>query len=279
MTYQTILLHLDEPDRVSGMLEAGCALARKFESHLTGLAVYVPVVLAAGATASYGPEIVAAHREEWERDAARMEERFRQACANQPFTSEWRIVDGGYQPMAATVAQQCGTADVVVVSQGAEMAAFGRDDLPERVVLEGGRPVLVVPRAGHYTTIGERALVAWNGKRESTRAIFDALPLLKAASDVKVLAVETGRSGEGIDFPGAEIAAALARHGVKVEAARTVLEGGASIGDELLNRRADEGRDLLVMGCYGHSRLHEFVFGGVTRDILANMTAPVLLSH
>ncbi len=62
MTYQTILLHLDEPDRASGMLEAGCALARKFESHLTGLAVYVPVVLAAGATASYGPEIIAAHR-------------------------------------------------------------------------------------------------------------------------------------------------------------------------------------------------------------------------
>ena len=66
---------------------------------------------------------------------------------------------------------------------------------------------------------------------------------------------------------------------VKVEAARTVLESGASIGDELLNRLSDEGRDLLVMGCYGHSRMHEFVFGGVTRDILANMTAPVLLSH
>lgn len=279
MTYQTILLHLDEPDRVSGMLEAGCALARKFESHLTGLAVYVPVVLPAGATASYGPEIIAAHREEWERDAAVMEEKFRQACANQSFTSEWRIVDGGYQPMAATVAQQCGTTDIVVVSQGAEMAAFGRDDLPERVVLEGGRPVLVVPRAGHYTTIAERVLVAWNGKRESTRAIFDALPLLKAASDVKVLAVESGRSGEAIDFPGAEIAAALARHGVKVEAARTVLEGGAAVSDELLNRLSDEGRDLLVMGCYGHSRMHEFVFGGVTRDILANMTAPVLLSH
>lgn len=279
MTYQTILLHLDEPDRARGMLEAGCALARKFESHLTGLAVYVPVVLAAGATASYGPEIIAAHREEWEREAAGMEEKFRQACANQSFTFEWRIVDGGYQPMAATVAQQCGTADIVVVSQGAEMAGFGRDDLPERVVLEGGRPVLVVPRAGHYTTIGERVLVAWNGKRESTRAIFDALPMLKAAADVKVLAVETGRSGEGIDFPGAEIAAALARHGVKVEAARTVLESGASIGDELLNRLSDEGRDLLVMGCYGHSRMHEFVFGGVTRDILANMTAPVLLSH
>ena len=89
MTYETILLHLDEPERVSGMLEAGCALARKFESHLTGLAVYVPVVLAAGATASYGPEIIAAHREDWEAGAAAMEEKFRQACANQSFTSEY----------------------------------------------------------------------------------------------------------------------------------------------------------------------------------------------
>ncbi len=279
MTYQTILLHLDEPERVSGMLEAGCGLARKFESHLTGLGVYVPVVVAAGATASYGPEIVAAHREEWEAEAARIEEKFRQACANQSFTSEWRIVDGGYQPMAATVAKQCGTADILVVSQGMELAGFGRDDLPERVVLEGGRPVLVIPRAGHYPTIGERVLVAWNGKREATRAIFDALPLLKRAADVKVLAVESGRKGEDVDFPAAEIAAALARHGVKVEAARTVLEGGAAIGDELLNRVSDEGRDLLVMGCYGHSRMHEFIFGGVTRDILGNMTVPVLLSH
>lgn len=279
MTYETILLHLDEPDRVSGMMEAGCALARKFESHLTGLMVYVPVVVAAGATASYGPEIVAAHREEWEADAAKMEERFRQGCANQSFAAEWRIVDGGYQPMASTVAQQCGTADIVVVSQGAELVGLGRDDLPERVVLEGGRPVLVIPRAGHYSTIGERVLVAWNGKREATRAIFDALPLLKRAQDVKVIAVESGGKGDDVDFPAAEISAALARHGVKVEAARTVLEGGASIGNELLNRVSDEGRDMLVMGCYGHSRMREFVFGGVTRDILANMTVPVLLSH
>ncbi len=139
--------------------------------------------------------------------------------------------------------------------------------------------MLVIPRAGHHSTIGERVLVAWNGKREATRAIFDALPLLKQAKDVKVLAVESGRKGEDVDFPAAEISAALARHGVKVEAARTVLEGGAAIGDELLNRVSDEGRDLLVMGCYGHSRMHEFVFGGVTRDILGNMTVPVLLSH
>jgi len=279
MSYQTILLHLDEPERVATMLEAGCALARKFESHLTGLAVYVPVVMAAGAAASYGPEIIAAHREDWERETAEIEAIFRQTCSNQPFTCEWRIVDGGYQPMAATVALQAGTADVAVVSQGAEMMAFGSDDLPERVVLEGGRPVIVIPRAGHYTTFGERVLIAWNGRREATRAVFDALPLLKRASDVKVLAVESGRSGEQIDFPGAEIAAALARHGVKVEASRSVVEGGASVADELLNRLSDEGRDLLVMGCYGHSRMREFVFGGVTRDILANMTAPVLLSH
>jgi nucleotide-binding universal stress UspA family protein len=145
------------------------------------------------------------------------------------------------------------------------------------MALESGRPVLVVPRVGTYTSIGERILVAWNGKRESARATFDAMPLLSQASSVKVLTIEPAQAEEGT-LPDTEIAASLARHGVKVTSARTIAPE-TSVADEILNRVSDDSADLLVMGAYGHSRFRELVFGGVTRGIAQQMTVPTLLSH
>jgi nucleotide-binding universal stress UspA family protein len=136
-----------------------------------------------------------------------------------------------------------------------------------------------VPYAGQFERVGERVLVAWNASRESTRAINDALPLLKNAAMVTVLAVNPkhGIEGHG-DVPAADIALHLARHGVKAEAAHTIAKD-ISEGDALLSYAADLGVDLIVSGGYGHSRAREMVFGGVTRTLLQEMTVPMLLSH
>jgi len=140
-----------------------------------------------------------------------------------------------------------------------------------------GRPVLIVPRYGTFETVGERVLVAWNGSREATRAVHDALPLLKLASSVTVLSIDPEHD-TGDRIPGADIALHLARHGVAAEGMSTVgLD--ISVGDLLLSRAADLGADLIVMGAYGHSRVRELVLGGATRHILQHMTVPVLMSH
>jgi len=152
-------------------------------------------------------------------------------------------------------------------------------DLPERVILGAGRPVIVVPYAGTFKTMGQRVVVAWNASREATRAVNDALPLLERAASVRVLSINPhgGRSGHGA-VAGADISLHLARHGVRVEAA-SVNASDVRVDDMLLSQAADCGADLIVMGAYGHSRLGEFVLGGATRHILRQITMPVFMSH
>ncbi len=107
--------------------------------------------------------------------------------------------------------------------------------------------------------------------------MHDALPVLERAKSVVVLVINPHRGNHGAE-PGADIALHLARHGIKVEAQSFEVKG-LSVADALLNRLADHGIDLLVMGAYGHSRLRERVLGGVTRQIFQEMTVPVLMSH
>ena len=123
-------------------------------------------------------------------------------------------------------------------------------------------------------------MVPWSASRESARAAFDAMPILTEAESVRVLGVaEPARNGgNGARLPDSAIAASLARHGVKATAMRSD-PGNKSICDEILARLADVDGDLLVMGAYGHSRFSEFVFGGVTRDLIVNPPCALLLSH
>ncbi len=145
--------------------------------------------------------------------------------------------------------------------------------------MTSGRPVLVVPYIGPGKSVATHVLVGWNASREATRAVNDAIPLLQRAKKVTVLAVdpEGGTEGHG-EVPSADISLHLARHGIKVEAAQTVT-GDIDVGDALLSRASDLGADLIVVGAYGHSRMREFILGGVTRHLLQHMTVPILISH
>jgi nucleotide-binding universal stress UspA family protein len=151
-------------------------------------------------------------------------------------------------------------------------------DFPERLALESGRPVLVVPYVGTYPDMGRNVVVAWKPGREAARAVFDALPILEAAETVTILEIK--HKGEATDAlaPDTTIAAALGRHGIK-PVVRSSVAVDISVGDEILSRLADFGADLLVMGAYGHSRMRELVFGGATRHIARHMTVPTLFSH
>ena len=139
--------------------------------------------------------------------------------------------------------------------------------------------MLAVPFAGDFPSLGERVLVAWNASREAARAVNDALPLLPVPNRSPCWR-STRSEGSAIhgDVPAADIALHLARHGLRAEAAHTVAQDIAD-GEALLSYAADIGADLIVAGAYGHSRARELVFGGVTRTLIAEMTAPVLFSH
>ena len=143
-------------------------------------------------------------------------------------------------------------------------------------MLGGGGPVLVWPYAGSCHATAATVMLAWNGSREATRALADAMPLLQQARKVIVFGVDRA---DGSHIPGADVSTHLAHHGVRAEARHTRTAFGIHIGDVLLSEIGDRGIGLLVMGGYGHHRLRERLFGGVTRDILRETTVPVLMAH
>jgi nucleotide-binding universal stress UspA family protein len=209
-----------------------------------------------------------------------MRSAFEEAARGRGFVAEWRDDDADAFGVADCVVPYARTADLVVASQtDPEWAGSDRLDIADRLAIESGRPVLIVPNAGVHERVGETVLVAWNGRREAARAAFDALPILQRARSVKVVSVNPQSEREAAqDVPAADICSALARHAVKCEATEQV-EPKAGVGETLLECAKGCGADLLVMGCYGHTRLREFVFGGASRHILAHMAIPVLMSH
>jgi nucleotide-binding universal stress UspA family protein len=281
MSYKDMLVVLDPAEDSGGRCELAAALAERFTAHLAGL-YPVPRPELAGRGANFDVALLEPLYREWRQTALGQAEAchqaFEHAAQLHGISAEWRAAADGTDADPALHARY---ADLTILGQldpGDEAMAMTRPR-PERVALACGRPILVIPYAGHYESIGRHVLVAWDASREATRAVADAMPLLAAAETVSVLAIDP-QEGPGMHgaVPGADISLHLARHGVKPAVERTV-SAGVPPGEVLLSRAADLTADLLVMGAYGHSRVRELLLGGVTRTILRSMTLPVLMSH
>lgn len=280
MSYKTILAYLPNDKSVDRVLDVALPIAQDNDAHLIGLHVRPRVAMLHGVVAAEIPQSILTHQEEMlARSAEQLGDRFETRCARAHVKSEWRCNKVQHHDVASDVIGQSLCADLIVIAQENDESYELPADLPSRIVMETARPALIVPYAGTFSTVGTHVVVAWNGSREAARAAFDAVPFMKAAQSVRVLAIDP-KSRDGYDniALGDEIALCLARHDIKAEVTVTQ-SGDIAVGDELLNRLADEACDLLVMGCYGHSRLRETLFGGVTKNLLQRMTAPVLMSH
>lgn len=275
MRYYDILLHLTDDARSKEKTETALALAKRFEARVTALYTlpfpeqlyymgeYVP------------PSFFEVQRDDAQKKAEEVLNQFDQAVRHAGVAAE-RLVSP--EAPLDVLTRRGVTFDLAVVGQrnpDSKQPQVGLVTLAPDLALALGRPVLVVPYIGNYPAPGSKVLVAWNGTREAARAVHDALPLLKAAKDVTILCIDPEPAQS-------ESAAALAGHllhaGIAAKVKHTV-SGDVPVGDILLSELADAGADLLVMGAYGHSRLRETVFGGVTETLLDSMTVPVLLSN
>lgn len=281
MPLKDILVHLDATARSATRLELAIDLARRHDAHLTALHVVdigMPLIaMADGGGGAALAGLIDQMRDTGLADASTIEAAFRERIRREGMQGEWRQAEGMVAEMVTLHARY---ADLVIVGQddpdGPGTATVG---LAGDILFGAGRPVLVVPYAGSVTSTGRRVLVGWNAGREAARAVNDALPLISMADSACVLTVNPriGVGGHG-EQPGADIALHLARHGATVTVEHRVAPD-APDADLLLNHAADINADLIVIGAYGHSRLREFVLGGVTRTILKQMTVPVLMSH
>jgi nucleotide-binding universal stress UspA family protein len=278
MSYRTIVVHADRSANAEARIALAAAIASREEAHLVGAAMTgMPRSMLAGRSYEGSGVFLADYLQRAEERVQLALEQFKGIAERlgAPSFEARSSNDDEY----AGLCMQARYADLVVLGQSAA-AGSNEDsllpDLPDYVLLNCGRPVLLVPRAGHFPTIGKRVMVAWNGSVEAAKAVTAALPLLRGAEQVALAVLGDSADTLG-ESPGADIALYLARHGVKVEVLRRPKPGDP--GKAILSLAADFNVDLLVMGAYGHSRFREMMLGGATRTVLATATLPVLMAH
>lgn len=278
MPYKNLIVHVDDSDASQGRVAAAIGLAQAHDAHLTGLYVGIEPALPGTIGTEVPPEFLRDLEAKLEEQVAAAKQRFTRQVEREGLAADCRTAAASYMRVPGTVALHARYADLAIIGQpDPEGQAFESHNVAEGVVMAAGRPVLLIPYIGAGEAIGRRVLVAWDGGRESTRAVNDALPMLERAHAVTVLTINPAKGTHG-EEPGADIALHLARHGIRVDVAH-IETRELSVGDAILSRAADDGADLLVMGAYGHSRMREWVLGGATRQILAEMTVPVLMAH
>ena len=280
MSLKNLLVHIDDKATCEKRVDAAIALAQGFDAHLAAVMLvaepHVPPALGVHIPA----DVLSRQREESEANAAAVLEAVRQrgdkAGLAIEVRHEWVMLDD----FAAAFARQARHYDLSIVGQvDPDEGDVDAELIAEAAFMQSGRPTLMIPYIGARTLPPKRALVAWDGSREASRAVNDALPLLARTESVTILVVDPGSlKGKVGDQPGADLATHLARHGLTAELV-TAASGGLGAGDVIIGQATDIGADLVVMGGYGHSRLRELVLGGATQSMLDHMPVPVLLSH
>jgi nucleotide-binding universal stress UspA family protein len=286
MSYKTILVQVDDSPNADARVEAAAAIAVAEHAHLIGVAMtgtlafllYDPLVL------NPADPGIAPYLDMLRQKGMRALEQFEILAQRSGVRSyEKRLIE---TETARDISFQARCADLVVLGQPdpAESPPPALSDFPEYVVMSSGGPGLIMPIAaaaapGTSARVGERVLIAWNASIEAARAVHYAIPLLQRARLVEVAVFNPDELPEDVIGvpPGADLEVYLARHGVHADVISRATD--ESIGKALLELAANIGSDLLVMGCYGHSRVREVLLGGATRAILRSATLPVLMAH
>lgn len=276
--YRDIIVHLDNGPADEARIAFADHLAGMFKAHLTGLFINMIPGMSMPIEAGYiGAQILADLQREAEIEGARIQEMLAGKLGRLAGPTEVRRIDAIIDEGAQRAAMEARWADTFICSRPAPNTPSGLPDwqtLCEQVLFGSGRSLFLLP--DRPASLGlERILIAWNGSREATRAVAEAMPLLRKAKQVTIATVDRGDPAH--DQPGADLARHLDRQDVKV--ALHNMQGGGNAADILLNEARSRDAGLIVMGGYGHSRLREWVLGGVTRDLMARTPIPLLMAH
>lgn len=267
----SILLHLDAAPQSRDRLTLACRLAQRLDAGLLALYAAAPSGTSLMPLPMGGGGLTMQDVQRDEERRARARAWFEEAAATGQPRLNWSELQA-IAPAAEAFSRQALLHDLIVIGQhdpDSSDAAGVAPDFAEEVVIDSGRPALLVPFAGRYHDVGRRVLVAWKASREAARALSAALALLQPGAEVHVVSWGSDPS---------ELRPLLQHHGIE---AQFHAEGGdeGQVGELMLSRAADLGADMIVMGCYGRSRTRERLLGGASRSVFGAMTVPVLMSH
>jgi nucleotide-binding universal stress UspA family protein len=272
-----IVVNLSVSEGGSPAGDYAVSVADALKAHLAGIAfVFDPIVPVSGA-GYMPPEIIETQQADNEAAAKAAVDRFAEAARRAALSAEPVALTASLAGAGDQFGRLARRFDLAIVGQSAPETSSVEDIIAETTLFTSGRPLIVVPYIQKAPLKLDNVMVCWDGSRQAARAIGDAMPLLVKSKRVEVVIVANERGKED-EIEGADMAQHLARHDLKITVHR-IAGGGIDVADALLSHAADSGADFMVMGGYGHSRLREFVLGGVTHSILRSMTVPVLMSH
>jgi nucleotide-binding universal stress UspA family protein len=275
VTYATLMVHLELRRSNAGLLQIAGDLAERFDAGVIGIATGNPMQVLYDET--YVPQdLVEKDRAEIENEMKDAEAEFRRALQGKVRTVEWRSTVT-YAPLADYLAREARGADLVIAGLGSSgMFDGSRRIYTSDLVMQVGRPVLIVPAAVDKLKL-ERVIVGWKDTRETRRAVFDALPLLKNVAHVTVVEISAEEALVAARARLEDVIGWLKRHGVEAKSLASPSSGGDAT--QLSAIAHEQNADVIVAGAYGHSRLREWMFGGVTHDLLLRADRCALLSH
>jgi nucleotide-binding universal stress UspA family protein len=275
---RSILLHLDPSPRSRTRLLLARDLAEKHGAHLTALYGSTPSIMDMPYSLNEGAAAALPVLEKLDtdrRDDARAI--FDSVSSTGPWPLHWRELRGEF--VVTGVARHALCSDLMVLGQhdpNDNAALAIPSDFIASVMIASGKPALIIPYANACKTLGQEVLIAWVPTRECARALMAAIPFLQQAQRIHlVVQADSNQEGSGASA----VEAYLKLHDVNAPVKRHTALPTSSVGEALLSLASDTGADLLVMGCYSHSRARELVFGGASRTLLKSMTLPVLMAH
>ncbi len=253
------------------------SLAESFDAHVLGVAFAYEPIIPVSDMGGIPSDLIETQRAEADKKSLRAVSRFEKVAKRVGISAESLRVDASVSGASDRFASMARRFDLAVVGQPEPEKSAADIGIDEAVLLESGHPVLVIPYIQKQGPKLDRIIACWDGSRAASRAITDAMPFLQKAKHVDIVMVSR-KPEESDEIAGADLGQHLARHGLKIDLKRMV-SPDTDVASVVLSYAADCSADMIVMGGYGHSRLREFVLGGVTRNILSAMTVPTLLSH
>ncbi len=273
MSYATLMVYIDVDGHPKNRVSLATELSDKFAATLIGLSALAIRPLFLDETFN-SDKVTGADIEQMKLKVARKGDWFQRLARTEHGKVEWRSVMDF--PIEA-IAREARSADLVIIGRNKTPGdAYSSLD-PGAALLRIGRPTLIVPD-GVASLRADHVLIAWKDTREARRTVCDALPFLHAAGHVTIAGICETEDEDAVAKQINDVADYLARHGISGDP-RVISDRGVSAAEQLTNLAQEEGSDLLVAGAYGHSRLGEWFFGGVTRDLLAASPICCLMSH
>ena len=271
-----IIVNLSIHERTEPTMYYAVSLASAFEARVTGIAFAYDSTVPVSALGYIRAQIID-ERSTNKAAAKAVMDKFKAVSARTGVLAEQRMLSASMDSAGDRFARIARLFDLAIVSQATPNRGAVETMISESTLFGSGRPVLIVPYIQKAPLKLDRVMVCWDGSRPAARAVADAMPFFERAKQIEVVIV-TNEPGKNNELEGVDMGQHLARHKLDVEI-RRIPRGDIDVADALLSYAANSGVDFMVMGGYGHSRMREFVLGGVTRSIFHSTAVPTLMSH